>query len=106
MLRMHVKMLRTTRALKVWRRTLFSEWKLQSAILEVTLLELEKAQERRNLTEEELQFKKYLKAKSLGLAVIQKARARQHARLTWIRKGDSNTRCSKSTHTPEKRKHI
>jgi hypothetical protein len=92
MLRMHVKLLRTARALKVWRRTIFSEWKLQSAILEVVLLELEKAQERRNLTEEELQFKKYLKVKSLGLAAIQKAKARQHSRLTWIRKGDSNTR--------------
>ena len=34
---------------------------------------------------------KFLKAKSLGLPAIQKAKARQHSRLTWIRKGDSNT---------------
>lgn len=50
------------------------------------------AQERLSLTADELEFKKYLKAKSLGLAVIQKAKARQHSRLTWIWKGDSNTR--------------
>jgi hypothetical protein len=92
MLRMHVKLLRTVQALKVWRRTKFSEWRLQSALLEIILLELEKAQERRNLTEDELEFKKHLKMKSLGLAAIQKAKARQHSRLTWIRKGDSNTR--------------
>ena len=30
--------------------------------------------------------------KSLGLAAIQRARARQHSRLTWIRKGDTNTK--------------
>jgi len=53
---------------------------------------LEKAQERRNLSEDELEFKKYLKNKSLGMAAIQKAKARHHSRLTWIRKGDSNTR--------------
>jgi len=32
------------------------------------------------------------KAKSLGLAVIQNAKARQHSRLTWIREGYSNTK--------------
>jgi hypothetical protein len=92
MLRMHVKLLRTARALKIWRRTQFSDWKLRDAILHLILLELEKAQERRTLSTEELEFKKYLKVKSLGLAAIQKARARQHSRLTWIRKRDSNTR--------------
>lgn len=44
------------------------------------------------LTPEELEFKKYLKTKALGIAAMQKARARQHSRLTWIRKGDTNTR--------------
>jgi len=92
MLRMHVKLLRTARALKIWRRTQLSDWKLRDAILHLILLELEKAQERRMLTTEELEFKRYLKMKSLGLAAIQRARARQHSRLTWIRKGDTNTK--------------
>jgi hypothetical protein len=34
----------------------------------------------------------YLKSKSLGMAAVQKARAHQHSRLTWIRKEDTNTR--------------
>jgi len=90
MLRMHVKLLRTARALKIWRRTQLSDWKLRDAILHLILLELEKAQERRTLTTEELEFKRYLKMKSLGLAAIQRARARQHSRLSWIRKGDGS----------------
>jgi hypothetical protein len=53
LLRMHVKLVRTARALKIWRRTIFSEWKLKSAFLQIILLELEKAQERRILTPEE-----------------------------------------------------
>jgi hypothetical protein len=53
---------------------------------------LEKAQESRQLSQEEQEFKKYLKNKSLGMAAVQKARARQHSRLTWLPKGDTNTR--------------
>lgn len=89
---MHVKLMRTARALKIWRRSIFSEWKLKSAILQIILLELEKAQERRLLTPEEQEFKRYLKAKSVGMAAVQKARAKQHSRLKWIQEGDANTR--------------
>jgi exosome complex RNA-binding protein Rrp4 len=89
---MHVKLLRLARALKVWRRAHFSNWKIQMAIVQVVLLELEKAQERRSLTTEELEFRKLLKAKLVGMAAVQKAKARQHSRLTWIKDGDSNTR--------------
>jgi hypothetical protein len=44
------------------------------------------------LTSEEIEFKKLLEAKSVGMAAVQKAKARQHTRLTWIKDGDSNTR--------------
>jgi hypothetical protein len=67
-------------------------WQLSWAILTLTLANLERAQEERALTADELEFKKYLKNKSLGMAAVQKSRARQHSRLTWMRKGDSNTR--------------
>jgi CDP-glycerol glycerophosphotransferase (TagB/SpsB family) len=91
-LRMHVKLLRTAKALKLWRRKNFSGWKVQWAILNITLANLERAQEARPLMQEEMAFKRYLKTKALGLAAIQKSRVRQHSRLTWIRKGDTNTR--------------
>jgi hypothetical protein len=50
--------------------------KIQSAILHIVLLELEKAQERRMLTADEMEFKKLLKAKAVGMAAVQKAKAR------------------------------
>ena len=62
------------------------------AILQTMLLELERAQGRRNLTSEELEFKKSIKSKLVGMAVIQKSKAKQHSRLTWIRHGDTNSR--------------
>jgi hypothetical protein len=67
-------------------------WKIAWAVLTITLANLEKAQESRQLSQDEQEFKKYLKSNSLGMAAVQKARARQHSRLTWIRKGDTNTR--------------
>jgi hypothetical protein len=39
LLQMHVKLLHTARALKVWRRSQFSDWKLRLAILQTILLE-------------------------------------------------------------------
>jgi hypothetical protein len=91
-LRIHVKLTRTAKALKLWRRKNFADWKIHWAILNITLANLEKAQESQQLSNEELDFKRYLKTRSLGLAAMQKARARQHSCLTWIRKGDTNTR--------------
>jgi hypothetical protein len=76
-LRLHVKLLRTAKALKKWRRKSMGGWKIAWAILNIVLSNLEKAQESRALTHEELNFKKYLKTKSLGMAAVQKSRARQ-----------------------------
>ncbi|CAD6216701.1 unnamed protein product [Miscanthus lutarioriparius] len=89
---LHVKLSRMAKSLRNWRRKSLSRWKLSWAILNLTLANLEKAQEERSLTQEELEFKKYLKNKSMGIAAVQKSRARQHARLSWIRSGDTNTR--------------
>lgn len=66
-------------------------WKIKWAIINITLVNLERAQSRA-LSPVQVEFKSYLKNKALGIAVMQKARARQHSRLTWIRKGDTNTR--------------
>jgi hypothetical protein len=49
-------------------------------------------QEKRTLSQDELVFRRYLKAKTVNLATIQRSRARQHSRLTWIRNGDACTK--------------
>lgn len=89
-LRMHIKLIQTAKALKLWKRQNLGNIVLRLAIAKEVLLLLEVAQEQRTLTLEELEFRRYLKAKLVGLATIQRTRARQHLRLTWIRKGDTN----------------
>jgi hypothetical protein len=61
-----VKLLRTAKAIKAWRRKLFSNIKLQETIIRITMLNLEKAQKIRNLTDDEFDFRKYLKLKSFS----------------------------------------
>jgi len=56
-LRMHVKLIRTAKALRL-------------AIANEVLRFLDAAQEQRALTTEELEFRRYLKAKSVGLAAL------------------------------------
>jgi hypothetical protein len=71
LLSLHVKLLHSAKALKAWRRRSFNNWKLRTAILQIILLELEMAHERRTLSQEELEFKKFLKSRLMG-AIIQK----------------------------------
>jgi hypothetical protein len=41
---------------------------------------------------DELEFRRRLKMKMLGLVAVHKERARQHSRLAWMRLGDANTK--------------
>jgi hypothetical protein len=90
--RMHVKLIRTAKALKLWRRQTLGNLTLSLAIVKELILLLDRTQENRLLTLDELDFRSSLKAKSVGLATVQRTRARQHSRLTWIRKGDASTK--------------
>jgi hypothetical protein len=56
------------------------------------IYQLEKVQEIRILTTPEHNLIKLLKARILGLAVIQRCIARQRSRITWLRHGDANTK--------------
>lgn len=91
-LRMHVKLIRTAKALKLWRRQSLGNLPLRLEIAKQLLLLMDTEQESRSLTPDELTFRRYLKAKTVSLAAISRSRARQHSRLTWIRDGDTCTR--------------
>jgi hypothetical protein len=91
-LRLHVKMARTAKALKIWSRKTVGNFKVQLAIIQTVLTFLEKAQESRQLSRDELEFRRSLKLKILGIVSVQKARAKQHSRLVWMRLGDANTK--------------
>jgi hypothetical protein len=73
---LHTKLSRTAKALKVWSRTLTSQAMLASVIYREVIERLELAQEIRQLSEGEKSLVKKLKSRLLGLAAIEKCRAR------------------------------
>jgi hypothetical protein len=79
------------KALLIWRRKTTGNFKVQLAIIQTVLTLLEKARESRQLSGDELEFRRSLKMKILGLVAVQKERDRQHSRLIWMRLGDANT---------------
>jgi hypothetical protein len=85
-------MARTAKAIKRWRKEKIGDTKLQLALVKEVLLQLELVQESRMLTNQELNLRRRLKARSVGLAAIEKSRIRQRSRLTYIRCGDANTK--------------
>jgi hypothetical protein len=89
--RLHIKLARTAKDIKAWRRTKVGDTELQLAITKELILWLETTEDRL-LMLKELEFLKVLKACSLGLVVIDKSRICQRARLTHIRLGDANTK--------------
>jgi exonuclease III len=89
---LHIKLSRAAKAIKRWCKEKVGDTRLQLAVVKEILLQLEAAQESRALSDKELQLRRRLKARSTGLAAIEKARIRQKSRLTYIRCGDANTK--------------
>jgi hypothetical protein len=85
-------MSRTAKALNAWSKNLLPAYKLTLAVCREVVLQLDKAQENRALSPGEGMLIKTLKQRILGLAAIEKCRARQCSRITWLRKRDANTR--------------
>jgi hypothetical protein len=89
---LHIKLSRTAKALKKWSKALIPHNKLTMWVYKEVIYQLEKVQEIRILTTPEHNLIKLLKARILGLAVIQRCIARQRSRITWLRHGDANTK--------------
>jgi hypothetical protein len=92
MLTLHIKLARTAKALSAWSKKLIPMGKLAGHICREVIAQLDIAQESRALSEDEIQLRKLLKHMLLGLAAIDRSRARQKSRLTWLKKGDTNTK--------------
>jgi hypothetical protein len=84
--------LKTTKALKIWEKFCIGNIKNQLAIAKEDIWLIDQAQERRTLTQVEMNFKARLNDVYLGLLAVEKIRARQRARLTNIRYGDANSK--------------
>lgn len=90
--KIHIKLARTARALKKLQKENIGNIKLQTTVAKEIILRLDVAEEERQLTQEELQFRKRIKLKHQGLIAIEKIKAKQRARLSHIRTADANTK--------------
>jgi hypothetical protein len=86
MMSLHIKMMRTTKALAIWAKRLIPQGKLTAAISREIIDRLETSQEVRILPDDEQELIGLLKKRLLGLAAIEKSRVCQRARLNWIKK--------------------
>lgn len=79
------------RALQSWSATKIGEIKSQLLMVRELVLRLDRAQERRQLSEEEIGPRKRTKMRCLGLASLERTMAPQRSRVCQLSEGDTNT---------------
>jgi hypothetical protein len=72
----HHKLTNTTRALCLWSNSVFGEANLQFHMAQEIILRLDMAQYVRDLSEDEQELRKALKLRVLGLAAVERSRAK------------------------------
>lgn len=91
-LRLYTKMQCTARRLRLWARSRIGNNRLLLAAAKQLILILDVVQEHKILTPQELLLKRDLKNRLLTMAAIEKLRARQQSRITFIKAGDANSK--------------
>lgn len=91
-LRLHTKLQRTSKALRRWAKGLIGNNKVLLCAAKQLIGILDVVQDYRSLNELEMQFKRDLKAKFLGLTAVEKLRAKQASRLISIRADEANAK--------------
>ncbi|CAO2206826.1 unnamed protein product [Urochloa humidicola] len=91
-LRLHIKLQRTSKALRAWSKNLIGHNRLLIRAASQLIAILEVVQEYRTLSEQEIQLKRDLKARLLGMTAVEKLRAKQKSRLTFIKAEEANSK--------------
>ena len=86
------KLAHTGRALRRWSSSFFSGYKVQLHMAQEIILRLDSAQENRQLFPEERDLRARLKRRVISLAVLERSRKKQCARINNLKEGDANTR--------------
>ena len=79
------------RDLQRWSATRIGDIKAQLLMARELVLRLDSAQERRQLSDEELGLRKRMKMRCLGLSSLERTMARQRSRIRQLSDGDANT---------------
>lgn len=92
LLRLHIKMQRTSKALRRWSRKIIGKNKVILRATSLLIGILDVVQEHRPLGELEIRLKRDLKARFLALTAVEKLRAKQASRLLHIRAQEANAK--------------
>lgn len=92
LLRLHIKLQRTSKALRVWARRLIGNNKLLLCAARQLIGILDVVQDFRPLSDHELKLKRDLKVRFLGLTAVEKLRAKQASRLVYIQAAEANSK--------------
>lgn len=91
-LRLHIKLQRTSKALWAWAKNMIGHNKLMLRAASQLIAILDVVQEYRQLSEQEIIFKRDLKARFLGMTAVEKLRAKQKSRLNSIAAEEANSK--------------
>ena len=91
-LRLHIKLSRTDKALKQWAKKKIGNNRLLMIAARQLIGILDVVQEHRQLSQAELQLRRDLKLRFLGMSALEKLRAKQQSRLSSIRAAEANTK--------------
>ena len=86
------KLRNTAKALTKWSSEKIGSVRLQLAVARVVILRFDTEEEHRQLQQWELELRRKLKFRVLGLASLARSIARQRSRVLYLREGDANTR--------------
>lgn len=89
---LHIKLQRTSKALRAWAKGMIGNNKLLLCAASNLIGIFDVVREYRHLSEQEIQLHRDLKARFLGMTAVQKLRAKQRSRLTAIRDEEANSK--------------
>ena len=78
--------------LQAWGQRKVGNIKLQITVANYAILRLDRVQEFRSLSPEELWLRRMLKLAVLGLASLERTIVHQRSRIRWLKEGDANTK--------------
>jgi hypothetical protein len=80
--RLHIKLTRMAKALNNWEKNNVGNIKMQLTIIKEVIWQLDRAQERHDLSKLKVEFRARIKEIYLGLLALEKVRARQRSRIS------------------------